>query len=116
MFLAQLVDDVVIKKWEITKAEISIGRHPTNDIQIDEISVSGHHALIVLEEHEFFENQKSAFLRDLGSTNGSFVNEIKVLDRQQLRNKDDVKIAYNNFKFINEAEIELEQTAHILQE
>ena len=116
MFLAQLVDDVVIKKWEINKNEITIGRHPTNDIQIDEISVSGHHAMIIVQESEFFEGTKSAFLRDLGSTNGSFVNKIKILDRQELRNKDEVKIAYNYFTFINDEEIILEQTAHILQE
>ena len=44
--LSQLVDNVVVTTFELGQPETRIGRRPDNDIQIDEISVSGQHALI----------------------------------------------------------------------
>lgn len=114
--LAQLIDDVVAHKFELTKGEMAIGRQPSSDIQIDEISVSGQHAIIEVEQNPYMENVQDYFIKDLGSTNGTFVNEQRVLDRQRLLNNDVVRIAFNNFKFIDSAGASLESTAHMLQE
>ena len=35
--LAQLVDDVVVHKFEITQEQLQIGRHPTNDVVVDDL-------------------------------------------------------------------------------
>ena len=56
---------------DLIDEKITIGRLPDNSIQIDEASVSSHHAEIVLERGEYH-------LHDLGSTNGTFVNDEQV--------------------------------------
>jgi pSer/pThr/pTyr-binding forkhead associated (FHA) protein len=56
------------KTWEVSMAgeALSIGRHPQSDIVLDQPMVSRHHARI--------EKRGEAFIiRDLGSTNGTFV-------------------------------------------
>ena len=113
--LAQLIDDVVVNKFELNKAEISLGRKPGSDIQINDISVSGEHALIEAKKSVYLENVVEFFIKDLGSTNGTFVNEKRVLDRQRLLNDDVVRVAWNSFKFIDPTDTSLDSTAHILQ-
>jgi pSer/pThr/pTyr-binding forkhead associated (FHA) protein len=49
----------------------TVGRHPDNGLVIDDDSVSSHHAEIREQGGHFF-------LRDLGSTNGTFVNRNRI--------------------------------------
>ena len=56
-------------------AELIIGRDAGCQIAIDHPSVSGRHARIK-------QNENGLFLTDLGSTNGTFVNDDKVVDCQ----------------------------------
>jgi pSer/pThr/pTyr-binding forkhead associated (FHA) protein len=114
--LAQLIDDVVTHKFELNQAALRIGRHSDNDIVIDDLSVSGQHAVIDLEQSPYLDNAKDVFIRDLKSTNGTFVNEQRVLERQRLSHNDIVRIGFNSFKFIDDSGTDLEKTAHILQE
>ncbi len=58
---------------ELTADRISIGRRPDNTIQIIDRSVSAHHAELVAEGGHYR-------LRDLGSTNLSFVDGVQVMD------------------------------------
>ena len=46
----------------------TVGRNPTNDVVIHEASVSSFHAEVTLDEH-------GVHVRDLQSTNGTFVND-----------------------------------------
>jgi pSer/pThr/pTyr-binding forkhead associated (FHA) protein len=57
------------------ETEISIGRDPSNDVVIEHPSVSGRHAKIR-------QSASGVFIADLGSTNGTFVNEDKIVDCQ----------------------------------
>ncbi|MBA3543325.1 MAG: FHA domain-containing protein [Chthoniobacterales bacterium] len=52
---------------ELTEERITIGRAPDNMIQIDDPSVSGRHAQLLLVDERYQ-------LKDLGSTNGTRVN------------------------------------------
>ena len=61
------IDGVVIKEAQLTKDRSTVGRRPYNDIVIDNLAVSGEHAVIQMVGEE-------AVLEDLGSTNGTFVN------------------------------------------
>ncbi|MBI5874881.1 MAG: FHA domain-containing protein [Deltaproteobacteria bacterium] len=62
---------VLIKEYNLDKPCLTIGRKEDNDICIDHMSVSGHHARI--------DNQEGSFTAtDLGSTNGTFVNGKKI--------------------------------------
>jgi len=57
------------------ESEVSIGRDPSNDIVVEHPSVSSRHAKIR-------QNANGVFIADLGSTNGTFVNEDKIVDCQ----------------------------------
>ncbi|HEX4668047.1 MAG TPA: FHA domain-containing protein [Chthoniobacterales bacterium] len=58
---------------ELTEERITLGRAPDNMIQIDDPSVSGRHAQLSLIDERFQ-------LKDLGSTNGTWVNGETVTD------------------------------------
>jgi hypothetical protein len=64
----------------ITQKETTIGRHDSNDIPIPEQTVTGKHAKIVLENGILT-------LVDLGSTNGTFVNGVRIRS-QELKSGD----------------------------
>ena len=73
-----------IKTVESDKDELTIGRNPDNDILIDNLAVSDRHARIIRGADGYV-------LQDLGSTNGTFVNEKKI-DQVALNEKDTIDI------------------------
>ncbi|MDX1634402.1 MAG: FHA domain-containing protein [Marinobacter sp.] len=114
--LSQLVDNVVVNTFELEGPITRIGRHPDNDIVIDEISVSGHHAVIEAEENAYLDDTIDFFISDSKSTNGTFLNDVRVQGRQRLNSHDLVRIGWNLFRFVDEDENSLEKTAYILEE
>lgn len=113
VMLLQLDDDVVINKFKITGNKTLIGRRVECDITIDDISVSGEHASLEIENSVEYEGQFNYYIHDLGSTNGTFVNDIEA-NRQRLKHNDIIRIGWVNFKFYDEAEDEkLEKTSKI---
>ena len=90
-------NESVIKEVEITKPEFTIGRRPDNDLVLDHAAVSGRHARIVKVQSVFF-------LEDLGSTNGTFVNE-RQIERKQLLDTDVVTIGKHRLIFRDEVNI-----------
>lgn len=112
--LVQLVDGVVGNKFSLDKQTHTIGRHPNSDITLDDVAVSSHHAVIDAREHSYFEGHCEFTLRDLGSTNGTYVNDERIAE-QKLVNGDIVNIAWNTFRFIDDNELDLEKTVQILQ-
>ena len=77
-------NDAVLKEFDINTEEISIGRKAGNDIQVDSLAVSGHHARIELRGGKYH-------IEDLNSTNGMYINE-KRYTKAVLKNKDEVTI------------------------
>ena len=114
--LSQLVDDVVVTTFELDRPRTRVGRQSDNDIRIDEISVSGKHALIEAEENPFLEGAMDFYINDTQSTNGTFVNDNRVNGRTRLNSNDLVRIGWNLFRFVDEDELSLEKTAYILEE
>lgn len=112
--LLQLVDRVVTSKLELDKDILTVGRDRVNDLVIEDIAVSGLHAQLEREEDEYYENHFRYFLHDMGSTNGSFVNDERVIARMELKNNDTLKFGWNEFKFIGDDFEKHEATAHIL--
>ncbi|MFI4926104.1 MAG: FHA domain-containing protein [Burkholderiales bacterium] len=88
------IDGVVIKEVQLTKDRTTLGRRPYNDIVIDNLAVSGEHAVLQLGGND-------VFLEDLNSTNGTYVNG-KAVKKQLLQNNDTVEIGKYKIKFINE--------------
>ncbi|NMT64294.1 FHA domain-containing protein [Marinobacter orientalis] len=112
--LSQLVDNVVVTTFELDQPTIHVGRSPGNDIRIDEISVSGHHAVIESVANAYLEDTLDYYITDSNSTNGTFVNDIRISGRQRLNSNDIVRIAWNEFRFVDEDESAMEKTAYIL--
>ncbi len=108
--IIQTVDGVVTNKFEISQPALTFGRTSDNQVQIDDLAVSNEHAQIIAETND--KNKTIYFLVDLGSTNGSYVNEVKI-KRKQLHHKDTLRIGWNMFTFIDESEVDLEKTSKI---
>jgi pSer/pThr/pTyr-binding forkhead associated (FHA) protein len=89
------MDGLVLKEITLSKERTMIGRKPHNDIQIDNLAVSGEHAVIVTILAD-------SFLEDLGSTNGTFVNGSSV-KKHFLQNNDVIELGKYKLKYINEA-------------
>jgi pSer/pThr/pTyr-binding forkhead associated (FHA) protein len=89
------IDGVVIKEVQLTKDRTSLGRRPYNDIVIDNLAVSGEHAVILMSGND-------VYLEDLNSTNGTYLNG-KAVKKQQLQNNDTVEVGKYKIKFIHEA-------------
>jgi FHA domain len=89
------IDGVVIKEVQLTKDRTTLGRRPYNDIVIDNLAVSGEHAVLQMTGNE-------VHLEDLNSTNGTYVNG-KAAKKQLLQNGDIVEVGKYKIKFVNEA-------------
>lgn len=87
----------VLATYETGNEKISVGRNPKNDIHIDNLAVSGSHAVIKKVMNTYF-------IEDLGSTNGTFVNEKKI-GKYELLDGDEVIIGKHGltFHFLNAA-------------
>jgi pSer/pThr/pTyr-binding forkhead associated (FHA) protein len=109
--IIQTVEGVVANKFIIEPSSaLKFGRSSNNQVQIDDLEVSTEHAQVICETND--KGKTIYFLEDLGSTNGSFINEIKIA-KQQLHHKDNLRIGWNIFTFIDEAEVNLEKTREI---
>lgn len=113
IMLLQLDDDVVVNKFRIGESKTLIGRRVECDITIDDISVSGEHASLERENSVEYEGEFNYYIHDLGSTNGTFVNDVEA-NRQRLKHNDIIRIGWVNFKFYDESKDEvLEKTSKI---
>src|SRR3954462_6639069 len=84
------MDGLVLKEIPLAKERTTIGRKPHNDIQIDNLAVSGEHAVIVTILND-------SFLDDLGSTNGTVVNG-NTIKKHFLQNNDVVELGKYKLK------------------
>ena len=88
------MDNLVLKEIALAKERTTIGRKPHNDIQIDNLAVSGEHAVIVTILQD-------SFLEDLGSTNGTVVNG-QPIKKHFLQNSDIIELGKYKLKYVNE--------------
>ncbi len=89
------VDGTVLKEISLTKERTTLGRKPHNDIQVDNLAVSGEHAAIITILND-------SFIEDLNSTNGTLVNG-KPIKKHFLQNADLVEIGKHKLKYFSDA-------------
>jgi hypothetical protein len=89
------MDGLVLKEFTLTKERTTIGRKAHNDIQIDNLAVSGEHAVVVTILND-------SFLEDLGSTNGTMVNGQQI-KKHFLQNNDVVELGKYKLKYMGDA-------------
>ncbi|NJD24998.1 MAG: FHA domain-containing protein [Betaproteobacteria bacterium] len=86
------MDGLVLKEIPLDKERMSIGRKAHNDIQIDNLAISGEHAAIVTILND-------SFLEDLDSTNGTLVNGQRIT-KHALKNNDVIELVKYRLKYI----------------
>lgn len=91
------LDGSVIREVPLDRERVTIGRKPHNDIQIENLAVSGEHASIVTILHD-------SFLEDLGSTNGTLVNGSPI-KKHILQNNDVIEIGKYRLKYVGDAPV-----------
>lgn len=95
--MAKLVlsmETTMLKEIPLIKERTTIGRKPHNDIQIDNLAISGEHAVVITILND-------SFLEDLGSTNGTFVNGQPV-KKHFLKNGDTIELGKYRLKYVAE--------------
>jgi hypothetical protein len=96
------LDGVVIKEVQITKDKTTLGRRPYNDIVIDNLAVSGEHAVLQMVGAD-------VFIEDLNSTNGTYING-KAVKKQLLQHNDTVEIGKYKIKYLVDEGADYEKT------
>ncbi len=96
------LDGVVIKEVQITKDKTTLGRRPYNDIVIDNLAVSGEHAVLQMVGAD-------VFIEDLNSTNGTYING-KAIKKQLLTHNDTVEIGKYKIKYLLDESNDYEKT------
>lgn len=97
-------EGAVIKEFNLDQERTTVGRKPSNDVILDDPTVSGQHAV--------FLNLQNFYIEDLNSTNGTLLNGKKV-NKRQLEHGDVVRIGHHEMKFINEKVQDFESTVII---
>lgn len=88
-------NDQVVGEYELDQEQMTIGRKADNDIQIDNLAVSGHHARILTILND-------SFLEDQNSTNGTCVNG-SLIKKYALQDGDAIMIGKHLLTYSNEA-------------
>jgi len=88
------IDGAILKEIPLTKERTTIGRKPHNDIQIDNLAISGEHAVIITIYND-------SFLEDLNSTNGTFVNN-QSIKKHFLQTGDVITLGKYTLKYVND--------------
>ena len=87
---------MVLKDVPLATPLVTIGRKMDNDVVIDNLAVSGHHARVVEENGTYF-------IEDTGSTNGTFLNDTKIA-KQRLQSGDQIRVGKHILVFEDETE------------
>ncbi|MFC4160915.1 FHA domain-containing protein [Chitinimonas lacunae] len=89
------LDGMVLREFKLDREKVKLGRKPHNELQIDNLAVSGEHALITTIQND-------SFLEDLESTNGTLVNGQPV-HKHFLQDGDVIEIGKYKIKYLREA-------------
>jgi len=86
------IDGVVIKDVTLAKDRTTLGRRPYNDIVVDNLAISGEHAVLHMIGSD-------VYLEDLNSTNGTYVNG-RAIKKQALEQNDVIEVGKYKIRFL----------------
>ena len=113
--LKHILNDVVVSELSVEEGEYSIGRAQGNSLQLEDTAVSGKHAIIDVKRSPYMDAIFDIAIKDGGSTNGTYVNNIKVKN-QRLKHGDIIRIGTHEFKIYDDQAGEGTQTEFYVPE
>jgi pSer/pThr/pTyr-binding forkhead associated (FHA) protein len=108
------LDGVVLREMGLAKDRTTIGRRSHNDLVIDNLAVSGEHAVMIMSGAD-------VYLEDLGSTNGTTVNG-QPIKKHLLQHADTVEIGKYRIRFVgsdstvNEGDVDIDTSQPLRRE
>lgn len=113
--LKHIVKSVTVSEICMPNGVFTIGRDDSNSMQLNDGVVSGEHALIMVEADNCIAEMYEIRIKDLGSTNGTFVNDIAVKE-QKLMHGDSIRIGDHEFKVFDDQSAVGTQTEYYVPE
>ena len=86
------LDGVVLREVALSKERTTVGRRSHNDVVIDNLAVSGEHAVI-------FTSGEETYLEDLGSTNGTTING-QPIKKHRLQSGDVIEVGKYRIRYL----------------
>jgi hypothetical protein len=106
--LIMTLDGAILREYHIDKDSISIGRKHGNDIQLNDLTVSGRHSLITVMGN-------NTYVDDLGSTNGTLLNGARVA-KSLIKHGDLIQVGNYQFTYFEDDQEEYEPTMFLRAE
>ena len=113
--LKQIDHGAVVSEIDVTEGDFTIGRNHGNSLQLDDSVVSGEHAVLKLEANAYMPEMLDICIRDLGSTNGTYVNNTSVKE-EKLKHGDSIRIGSYEYKVFDEQSMVGTETAFYVPE
>ncbi len=113
--LKQLVNGTVVSEIDVSEGDFTIGRNSGNSLQLEDGVVSGEHAVLKLEPSSYVPEWFDISIRDLGSTNGTYVNNTAIKEHE-LKHGDVIRIGAYEFKVFDNRSTDSTQTAFYVPE
>ena len=99
--LKHIVNGAVVSEIDMSAGDFTIGRNHGNSLQLDDGDVSGEHALLTLVPNSYLPEQLDITIRDLDSTNGTYVNNISVKEKQ-IKHGDAIRICSYEYRVFDD--------------
>jgi len=113
--LKHIVNRIIVSEINLPAGDFSIGRNSGNNLQLDDGVVSGEHAVIMLVPDDCLPNVFDITIKDLGSTNGTFVNNESIKEKK-LKNGDSIRLGEHEFKVFDDQAVTNTQTEYYVPE
>lgn len=99
--LKHIVNGAVVSEIDMKAGEFTIGRNHGNSLQLDDGDVSGEHALLTFVPNNYLPEQLDITIRDLDSTNGTYVNNIRVKEKS-IKHGDAIRICSYEYRVFDD--------------
>ena len=99
--LKHVINGAVVSEIDLPAGDFTIGRNHGNNLQLDGGDVSGKHAVLRLVPNSFLPEQLDITIRDLDSTNGTYVNNLSVIEKQ-IKHGDAIRICGYEYRVFDD--------------
>ncbi|NOY66075.1 MAG: FHA domain-containing protein [Gammaproteobacteria bacterium] len=106
--LIMTLDGAILREYPITKDSFGIGRRHGNDVQVNDMTISGRHVLLTTIGID-------TFVEDLGTTNGTMVNG-NYVSKLLLMHGDIIQVGAHQFTYFTQEDMDYEPTMFIKAE